>query len=211
MTRVLLIRHGETSWNRGCRWQGQADIALSEEGFAQALRLAAHLKSEGTPIRVVYSSDLRRALDTAREIATALGAQLVADAAWREIELGRWTGLRRDEVRERYAEEWRRIAAGEDLPRGGGETFAAFSSRIAAALEQLRLRHEGDSVAVITHGGAIRATLLAALGLPWIRLGEVEAVPNTAINELWTNADGWVIARRNHVAHLEPHHVQGRA
>jgi broad specificity phosphatase PhoE len=202
MTRVLLIRHGETSWNRGRRWQGHADVVLSEEGLAQATRLAQHLRNCGESIQTVYSSDLRRALDTGREIATALGAELVADPAWREIDVGRWTGLSREQVRERFADDWRRIAAGEDLPRGGGETFGAFSSRIAAALEQLRHRHEGESVAVITHGGAIRATLLSALGLPWIRLGEVDAVPNTAINELVWKMDRWTIARRNHVAHL---------
>jgi broad specificity phosphatase PhoE len=202
MTRVLLIRHGETTWNRDRRWQGHADVPLSAEGVAQALRLATFLKGECPSIRGVYSSDLRRALDTARALARALGTEVVADPAWREIEVGLWTGLGRDEIQQRFADDWRRIVDGEDLPRGGGETFSAFSSRIMLALDALRKRHDGHIVAVVTHGGAIRAALLHALGLPWTRLRDVEAVANTAVNELRWQDGVWLIAKRNHTAHL---------
>src|ERR1700740_3732499 len=97
MTRVLLIRHGETPWNRDRRWQGHADVPLNTAGVAQAARLAAHLKNELAPVAAVSSSELRRASDTARTLARALAAELVVDPAWREIEVGRWTGLSRDE------------------------------------------------------------------------------------------------------------------
>jgi len=203
MTRLLLIRHGETSWNRDRRWQGHADVPLSAEGLAQAARLADHLKTQGSSIGVIYSSDLRRAHDTARKLAAVLTAELVVDPAWREIEVGQWTGLSRDEIKERFAEEWGRIAAGEDLPRGGGETFSAFSLRIIAALDRLRRRHGGQTVAVVTHGGVIRTALLHVLGLPWIRLREVAAIDNTAVSELVWDGAAWTIARRNHAPHLE--------
>jgi len=204
MARVLLIRHGVTPWNRDRRWQGHADVALSAEGLDQASRLAVHLKAaEGPSIGALYSSDLRRAHDTAREIAAALGTSLTLDRAWREIAVGRWTGLSREEIQERFAREWQRIAAGEDLPRGGGETFAGFSNRVVSALESLRLRHPAQTVAVVTHGGVIRAALLHVLGLPWTRLREVAPIGNTAVNELsWAGA-AWTIVRRNHLAHLE--------
>jgi broad specificity phosphatase PhoE len=202
MTRVLLIRHGETLWNRHRRWQGHADVPLSQEGRAQALRLAAFLRSEQPCLRAVYSSDLRRAVETARELARVLGSDLVVDRAWREIDVGRWTGLCHEEIRERFADEWQRIAAGEDLPRGGGESFSVFSSRILRGLEELRERHEGQAIAVVTHGGAIRAVLLHALGLSWIRLREIEAVANTAVNELRWQDGAWQIERRNDTAHL---------
>jgi broad specificity phosphatase PhoE len=202
MTRVLLIRHGETLWNRDRRWQGHADVPLSDEGRAQALRLAEFLRGGGSGLHAVYSSDLRRALDTARELARAVGAGLVIDSAWREIDVGRWTGLCHEEIRERFADEWQRIAAGEDLPRGGGESFSDFSSRILLRLEELRERHEGEAVAVVTHGGAIRAVLLHALGLSWIRLREIEAVANTAVSELHWEHGAWRIERRNDIAHL---------
>jgi probable phosphoglycerate mutase len=202
MTRALLIRHGETLWNRNRRWQGHADVPLSVEGVSQAVRLATLLRREHPSIRAVYSSDLRRAMDTARELARELGTALVVDPRWREIDVGRWTGFCSDEIRERFADEWRRIAAGEDLPRGGGETFAAFSARILRALDGLHGRHEGQLVAVVTHGGAIRTALLHVLGLPWNRFRDIEVVANTAVRELrWCNG-AWRIAPRNHTAHL---------
>ncbi|HSD11346.1 MAG TPA: histidine phosphatase family protein [Candidatus Binatia bacterium] len=202
MTRLLLIRHGETPWNRDRRWQGHADVSLSAEGLAQSTRLGVHLKAQRASIEVIYSSDLRRAHETARKLVEALAAELVIDPVWREIEVGRWTGLSQDEIRMRFAEEWGRIAAGEDLPRGGGETFAAFSLRIVEALDLLRHRHRGQTVAVVTHGGVIRAALLHALGLPWLRLREIAAVDNTALTELVWDGVSWTVGRRNHAPHL---------
>ena len=207
MTRVLLIRHGQTAWNREQRWQGHADVPLSDEGLEQAKRLASYLCDGRSgrsiaPIRAVYSSDLRRAADTAEVLARALGIESRLEQSWREIDVGRWTGYRRDEIRDKFRDEWRRIADGEDLPRGGGETFAAFSSRVLAALEQVRRDHERETVAVVTHGGVIRATLLHVLGLPWLRMREVAAVTNTGISELYWEGARWVLKVRNQVAHL---------
>ena len=208
MTRVLLIRHGETEWNRAERWQGHADIPLADEGLAQARALASYLSdaardSSRAPIRAIYASDLLRASQTADVLARALAIESRVDAGWREIDVGRWTGLRRDEIRFRFGDEWSRIAAGEDLPRGGGETFAAFSARIVAALDRLRDRHPGETVAVATHGGVIRAALLHVLGLHWLRLREIAAVENTAVTELRWDGERWVVDVRNDVAHLE--------
>jgi probable phosphoglycerate mutase len=207
MTRVLLIRHGETSWNREQRWQGHADVPLCEEGYEQARRLASFLSDPrydggASPIRLVYSSDLLRASQTAEVLGRALGFDKRLEPDWREIDVGRWAGCRREEIRARFAEEWRRIADGEDLPRGGGETFGAFSARVVAALERVRRAHEHETVAVVTHGGVIRAALLHVLGLPWLRMREVAAVSNTAINELSWDGARWAVAGRNQTAHL---------
>lgn len=159
-------------------------------------------RAEGGPIHVVYSSDLRRASQTADVLAKALGLEPRVETAWREIDVGLWAGSRRDEIREQFADEWRRIAEGEDLPRGGGETFGGFSARIVAALERLRADHADETVAVVTHGGVIRAALLHVLGLPWLRIREVAAIANTAISELSWNGVEWVVAGRNLTIHL---------
>jgi broad specificity phosphatase PhoE len=207
MTRVLLIRHGETAWNREERWQGHADVPLCDVGHEQARLLASYLsgpayRDGGRAIRVVYSSDLQRASQTAEIVARALGLEPRVDAAWREIDVGRWAGSRREEIREKFAEEWRRIAEGEDLPRGGGETFGDFSARIVSALERVRADHAHETVVVVTHGGVIRAALLHVLGLPWLRIREVAAIANTAISELSWNGVEWLIAGRNLTTHL---------
>lgn len=206
MTRVLLIRHGETAWNRDGRWQGHSDVPLSTEGYDQASRLATHLLRESPLIRTVYSSDLQRALETARVITEKLDAELVSDPMWREIDVGTWSGLLRADIERQYADDWRRITAGEDLPRGGGETFCDFSDRIVRALNGLRDRHRDHTVAVVTHGGAIRAALLHVLGMPWSRLREVASIGNTAVNELSWDGSAWFPGRRNLLTHLaQPH------
>ncbi len=205
MMRVLLIRHGETTWNRDGRWQGHSDVPLSPEGYEQAARLAEHLRieyAEPRAIRTIYSSDLQRASETARTVGEALGIEIVSDPQWREIDVGRWSGLLRADIERLYADDWRRIAAGEDLPRGGGETFEGFSARIIRALNDLRSRHFGQTIAVVTHGGAVRAALLHVLGLPWSRLREVASVGNTAINELLWDGAAWFPGRRNLLHHL---------
>lgn len=202
MTRVLLIRHGETAWNRDGRWQGHSDVPLSPAGYEQAARLAAHLRQQDLAIRMVYSSDLQRALETARTVANVLGAELVLDPSWKEIDVGTWSGLLRADIEKQYADDWRRIAAGEDLPRGGGETFSAFSERIVRALNALRDLHVDQTVAVVTHGGAIRAALMHVLGLPWHRIREVATIGNTAVNELAWDGSAWFPGRRNLLTHL---------
>jgi len=203
MTRVLLIRHGETSWNRDRRWQGHADIPLSPEGLEQAVRLAAALREQEQGIAAVISSDLQRARDTGRELAGALALPLALEPAWREMDVGTWTGLSREEIEQQFCAEWQRIVAGEDLPRGGGETFAEFSSRIVTALDSLRTRHAERTIAVVTHGGVIRAALLHALGLPFERLREVSRVDNAAVRELRWKAGSWVVLGLNDPPSLE--------
>ena len=195
MARLLLIRHGETDWNRAGRWQGHADVPLSDHGRPHATALGERVRALGEAFDAIYTSDLTRARDTAEAIATALGVRVTEDSSWREMDLGRWSGSSRDEIRELYPEEWRRIAAGEDLPRGGGETLAAFAARVGDALERLAALHAGRLVAVVTHGGTIRIALLHALGLPLTRLRDVAVVANTDWVELSAVAGAWTVVR----------------
>ena len=203
MTRVLLIRHGETSWNREGRWQGQADVPLSDKGVRQAEALARALRPGANAIRAVYSSDLRRAQDTALILAAAIGIKPVLDPIWREMDVGCWSGLSREEIRGRFPDEWARIHSGEDLARGGGDTFGQFFARVVGALERLSRQHHGETVAVVTHGGVIRAALLHALGLSFERLHEVAVVENATLSELRVNGSSWEIASRNERAPFE--------
>ncbi len=182
--RVLLVRHGETSWNQENRWQGQADTPLSQTGYDQARQLARRFQHEGRLVQAIYTSDLRRARDTAGVLGQALGLRPTEATAWREMDIGTWSGLTTAEVAARHAEEWERLRQGEDLPRGGGETFAQFQGRLVQSSQQFIRDHRGEQIIVVTHGGAVRAFLLHCRGLTMSQFGRIEKIGNTGISEV---------------------------
>jgi len=140
--RLLLVRHGESTWNAEHRLQGQADPPLSELGREQAEALLPFL--DGIPERRL-SSDLTRAVQTA-ELLGLGGAP--RDPRWREIDIGEWAGFTLPELDPERVAAWQR---GEYFP---GETFPELQARVGAAADELR----GEDVLVVTHGGCIRAT-----------------------------------------------------
>ena len=182
--RVLLVRHGETIWNQENRWQGQADTPLSQTGYDQAWQLARRFQYEERCIQAIYTSDLRRARGTADILGQALGVAPVKATAWREMDIGTWSGLTTAEVASRHAEEWARLRQGEDLPRGGGETFAQFQGRLVQSSQRFVRNHGGEQIIVVTHGGAVRAFLLHCRGLNMNQFGRIEKIGNTGVSEV---------------------------
>ena len=162
MTRILLARHGETDWNRIGRWQGHADPPLNEAGRSQAAELAQRLAGDG--IAAVYSSDLKRASETARVVAARLGLDVVEDAGLREIDVGSWSGLTRAEVEQRFPEGYARWLGGEI--GHDGETREQLTARVVDAVERIAATHPDGTVLVVTHGGSIRALRRHAAGDP---------------------------------------------
>jgi alpha-ribazole phosphatase len=159
---LLLARHGETDWNRARRWQGHADRPLTARGRMQAADLAARLAD--IPLDAVYSSDLRRARETAEPVATTHGLKLVQLPELREVNVGSWQGLTRDEAEIRFPagfERWREGGTGWD----DGESYGEMSARILAAVEGIANEHRGGRALIVTHGGPIRAIHGAALGM----------------------------------------------
>ena len=144
VTTILLARHGETDWNRDGRWQGWSDPPLNETGRAQAQLLAEQLRS--TPFDAVYASDLRRAFETAEIVAATHGLDVVADAGLREIDIGSWSGLTREEIDERFGGE-----------RPDGESREQHAARVLAAVERIARANPGRRILVVTHGGTMRA------------------------------------------------------
>jgi broad specificity phosphatase PhoE len=159
LTEILLARHGETDWNRDNRFQGHADPPLNELGRAQAAELAATLARE--PIAAVYSSPLRRALETAETVATRHELVPLTLDALREVDVGSWQGLTRAEVETRFPEQFRRWL---DCGPGweDGETHEQMGERVLAALRELAHRHPHERILVVTHGGPIRGALARA-------------------------------------------------
>lgn len=161
MTELILVRHGETEWNATHRAQGQADIPLNEAGRRQAERVAEELSHRR--VAAVYSSDLGRALDTARAIAKALDLTVEVDPDLREIDQGEWEGLETAAIGERWPELWGE--ARHYSRRPGGESPGEVRARCMQALHRIVAAHPDDPVVVVTHGGPIRWLSAEAAGL----------------------------------------------
>jgi probable phosphoglycerate mutase len=152
--RLLLARHGETVFNVSGRIQGQQDSPLTPRGEAQARLLAARLAGER--IDVAYASDSGRTMRTAEIALAGKGLTAIPDAAWRETSYGEWEGLSRQEIAERYPGAWEQRSRDRLLvPPPGGEPLGAVRQRAIAAAQQLRQRHAGQTVLVISHGGTL--------------------------------------------------------
>lgn len=145
MATILLARHGETDWNKEGRWQGWADPPLNDTGRAQARELAERL--EATSFDAVFSSDLRRATETAEILAAPHGVPVIVDAELREIDVGSWSGLTRAEIRERFPN-------GE---RPDGETHDKHAARVRKAMLRIARANAGRRILVVAHGGTIRS------------------------------------------------------
>jgi len=161
VTTILLARHGETDWNRQGRFQGHADPPLNATGYAQAAELAAELKD--VELAAVYSSPLRRALETAQLVAAEHRLEPVAVDALREVDVGSWQGLTRPEIETRYPEQFARWL---DYDQGweDGESYEEMGRRAVAALLEFAAAHEDERVLAVTHGGPIRAAFAFADG-----------------------------------------------
>ena len=164
--RLLLVRHGQSEWNRVRRFQGANDVGLSDTGRAQAEALGRAVRS-GYRVAVAYVSPMRRARETA-EIAlagTAIARVPLEDL--RELSLGEWEGRTVDEVRALEGDPYRAwVRAPLDCPPPGGEALPEVSTRVRRAVDQIGACHRnGDDVLVVAHGGVISVYLCHLLGV----------------------------------------------
>jgi broad specificity phosphatase PhoE len=163
-TTILLVRHGETDWNRDNRFQGHADPPLNDTGRDQARALADELRA--TAFHAVYSSPLKRASETAAVIGDAIGVEPIREHSLMEVDVGSWSGLTRTEVEARFPEgfaRWLEYGHGWD----DGETYDELGARVVAGLLTIGARHPAGSVLAVTHGGPIRSALAAAEDVPF--------------------------------------------
>ena len=202
VTDFILIRHGETDWNREARMQGHADIALNDLGIAQAEQVAAALQAEG--LDAIYSSDLSRAQDTAAKIcAQQTDLQLQLSPTLRERHYGIFQGRTLAEVEEQdpaAADRWRRRDA--NFAPDGGESLPEFAGRIQAWLAQAARVHKDQQICVVTHGGVLDVVWRMAHGLA-LDAPRAWGLPNTGINRLRFSAGAWQILSWAEVGHLQ--------
>ncbi|GAB6157540.1 alpha-ribazole phosphatase [Desulfotomaculum varum] len=163
-TRLYLVRHGETAWNAGGKFQGHSDIPLSQRGREQAKALADRLSKQ--KIDAFYSSDLSRARETAVILAEPHQRTVYSLPALREINFGRWEGLTFKEIAETYGElSTRWWASPLTIAIPDGESLQQVVDRCSKAVTEIVMRHAGETVLLATHGGVIRVIVGLALGL----------------------------------------------
>ncbi len=201
MTKVILVRHGQTLWNLVMKYQGHCDVALTEKGLEQAMLAAQRLASE--KITAVYASDLGRALKTAECIAQKHNLLVTAVPELKEINFGEWEGLTYEGANSQWTEEMSLLFTHPDeviIP--GGETFREVKERATMALAKIVAQHPNETIVVVSHGGTIRTLLCAALNIHLNYLWKIKQ-DNTAINVLEYHDGEVMVSLVNDVHHLE--------
>jgi probable phosphoglycerate mutase len=201
VTRLCLIRHGETAWNAEGRVQGQLDIPLSAVGQAQARAVSIALQNE--KFTRVYSSDLARVAETARPTADRLGLSIELEVRLRERHYGVFQGITYAECRAKLPEDYTRFRNKDlDYDFGSGESLRAFNERSLAAVRDIAARHPGEQVLVFTHGGVLEMVYrhATARGLSSARDFEI---PNAALNRVEIEGERWKVSEWAQIAHLE--------
>lgn len=200
-TRLCLIRHGETDWNRSRRIQGCVDVALNGQGLRQAQLVAAGLR--GQPLAALYSSDLQRAWQTAAAIGAATGLAPQALAGLRERAYGVFEGLAVEEARWRHPELYAAYSRRDpDCDFCGGESLRAVFARASRQIETLAARHVDASIAVVLHGGLLDAINRFVRGIV-LEAPRDFAIPNAAFNWIRRDATGWHVEIWGDTRHLE--------
>jgi probable phosphoglycerate mutase len=196
MTRLFILRHGQTLWNASARVQGQTDVDLDEVGIAQAERVAPLLAAYRPDL--IVSSDLRRAAQTAAAIAALTGLTVEYDARLRERAYGPWESLTLTEIEQRYPEHygaWRATGFVGDLPIESPEDLG---KRACAALRDVADRVGDGTAVVVTHGAAGRAAYSGLLGWSTEVSRTVSALDNCHYTELrHTPLRGWQLRAHN--------------
>lgn len=192
----MLWRHGRTEWNASGRFQGRLDSPLDPGGLADVERAASVLA--GLPPAALLTSSAGRAVATAAYLEKLTGLAAAVEPDLQELYLGEWQGLSLAEARARFPDEHAAWVRGEDLRRGGGETYAEVGARAAPVLQRaLSSLPPGGALVAVSHGGTIRASLGRLLSLPvdvWWRLAPLG---NARWSVLVEGARGWRLAEHN--------------
>ena len=200
--RIILVRHGETNWNREGRYQGQVDTDLSERGLAQGKLLATALKD--VPIDEFYSSQLKRAKMTANFCAQLHGKTVKIDERFQEIAHGKWEGLLAEEVRENYAELlnlWQTKPAQVLMPEG--ESLELIAERSWLGINEIAQANLGKTVLLAAHDAINKVLVAKILGAPLDAFWQIKQ-DNTCINILeYQEQDKlWKIVLLNYTGHM---------
>jgi broad specificity phosphatase PhoE len=196
---LLLLRHAETSAPEFFHG-AESDIGLSDWGYVQAGRIAQFLRDQAPSTRAIYSSGMRRAVETARPIAESFGLAAQVEVSLHERRIGRLSGRPRHEGWSAYSEaksEW--IAGNLDATHEGGESFADIRRRVLPAFEEISTRHRGETIVVVAHGIVLRVILCSILPEREPADFDRVAIDFASINDLRFDGRSWRAERLNWV------------
>lgn len=201
MTKIIFVRHGQTSWNDLGMYQGHTDIPLNQIGLEQAAKAGQRLKNE--KVAAIYSSDLLRAKQTAEIIARGHNLPVIIMPEFREINFGIWEGKTFKDIEELYPEMlkiWK--TKPQDLKIPEGETFPEMLKRAWKGLKILLARHKDETVIIVAHGGTIAALLCNILDMSLDNLWKVRQ-GNTGITVVEFEEDKGRLTLFNDTYHLQ--------
>lgn len=201
ITRFILVRHGQTEWNRVERFRGRADVPLNEVGLAQAAATGRRIAAEWWPA-AVYASPLSRAVTTAEAIATHFDLPVTPLDGLADIHYGDWQGLTPEEARERWPDliqAW--YTAPETVQIPAGESLGDLRERAMTAISELAARRASQTVALVSHTVVNRVILLAILGLGNDRFWRLRQ-DNCAVNVFEAEGGDFTLVSMNDTCHL---------
>lgn len=198
--RVILIRPGETDWNKLGRWQGWVASPLNEHGKQQALALAKYIRNIG--LSALYCSDLHRAVQTAELLSESLGYAPILDGRWRERDIGKWQGMTINEIRTWYPGEYEQLQANiEGYRVPSGESRADVKKRVLEGFSDVLKDDKGSTVGVLSHTTATHM-LLEALIPGYDVYGVV--LGNTSVTTIArVDSEKWEVVTTDDLSHLE--------
>jgi broad specificity phosphatase PhoE len=201
MTRIILVRHGETEWNHIERFRGRADVPLNGTGLFQAQTTGKRIADEWKPV-AIYSSPLSRAIRTAEAVAWHFGLRIQIHSGLVDIDYGQWQGLTPDEARERWPDivnSWYTAPHTAQIP--GGETLDNLRSRALGVVNEMAASHKGQTIVLVSHTVINRIILLGILGLGNDRFWRLRQ-DTCAINVFEVEGDVFTLGSLNDTYHL---------
>jgi len=201
MTEIIIIRHGETEWNKTGRFQGHSDVPLSAEGRAQAAALGRNLALDH--VDAIYASDLTRAMETAAPLAKRFGLEVISDPLLRELNFGAWEGRNFNDVNAENPNAMKNFYTDPeqaDIPES--EPFPEFQRRVAGRVREIVAQERGKRIVVVSHGASIRILLADILAMPIRSIWHISQL-NTAVNKIRFEDDGFaIVTLMNDTSHL---------
>jgi broad specificity phosphatase PhoE len=202
MTRFILVRHGQTEWNRNERFRGRVDIPLNETGLAQAEATGRRVAEEWQPT-AIYTSPLSRSVKTAEAIARHYGLPVQVHPGLVDIDYGDWQGLSPEEARQRWPEQietWYNQPEKAQIP--GGESLEVLRKRAMQTVSELAKQHGNETVVLVGHTVINRIILLGVLGLGNEKFWRIKQEP-CAINVFEMEEGEFTLVSMNDTCHLK--------